>query len=121
VGGDTQAPKIVVPAKDKTLQLGRDGVVKFALGPFAEDVTGEVVFTTGAKARAAAARRLGGATFSARAGRPVVVRLRLSRSTRALVTRRHKLAVTAAITVRDAAGNAAHSTYRLVLRPRRRR
>jgi hypothetical protein len=121
---DVIAPRIVLPAADRSLTVSVTGVLQFGVGPFEEDVSGSVAFTAGpgagGRAAVAAARlRLGTKSFRAPRGRRVVVRVKLPRRALAQLRRRRRLTATAAITARDTAGNIARSSYRFSIRLRR--
>lgn len=134
--GDRRGPDVRVPRSSRSATASRAGVVSFALGPFSEPVSGILVLQTAARGRASAAaargrrggraRRarpvaLGSRSFSAAAGRRVVVTIRLTRAAKALL-RRGPISALAVLTVRDALGNATVVRYAVKIRaPRRRR
>lgn len=108
---DTTAPRLSVAAHRRALTVTRAGVVDVLVGMLQEDASGTLAL------RAPAV--LGRTSFTAPAGHPVVVRVRLSRSGSAALRRRHRLAVRATVTLRDAAGNASATTFALALKPAR--
>ena len=109
---DTTGPVVVIPAGLKTL-AARSGVVLFRYGAALEDSTGVISLKSGST--------LGTARFTAVKGRVIVVRIKLSAKARKTLAKRGKLKVQAAITVRDAAGNATMKTYKLTLKAAKRK
>jgi hypothetical protein len=61
-------------------------------------------------------KTLGTARFTALKGRVIVIRIKLSAKAKKTLAKRGKLKVQAAITVRDAAGNATVKTYKFTLK-----
>lgn len=127
---DTSGPTVSVPRSNRTATASRAGVVSFALGPFAEPVSGVVALQTAVRGASASGRRrgrarrarpvaLGSRSFRAAAGRRVVVAIRLTRAARALL-RRGPISALAVVTVRDAAGHATVVRYALKIRAARR-
>ena len=94
---------VVIPAGLKTL-TARSGVVLFRYGAALEDTTGVISLKSGGT--------LGTARFTAAKGRVIVVRIKLSAKAKKTLAKRGKLKVQAAITVRDAAGNATVKIYK---------
>jgi hypothetical protein len=96
------------------LRASHRGVVTLRLAcPVATDggCTGTATLEAGA-GRAAAVRSLAGRrAFSTAAGGTETVRLRLARTARRRLARRYRLAITAAVTARDGAGNEATSRH----------
>ena len=104
---DTTGPVVVIPGSLKTL-TARSGVVLFRYGAALEDTTGVISLKSGGT--------LGSARFTAVTGRVIVVRIKLSAKAKKTLAKRGKLKVQAAITARDAAGNATVKIYKFTLK-----
>ena len=103
---DTTGPAVTIPRANRRVSATSSGVVSFRLGPFAEPVKGTVSLTTAGKALAAAkAQALGSKAFTAAKGKQVTVKVKLSKTGKALVKKRKTVKATVTVTVRDAAGN----------------
>jgi hypothetical protein len=108
---------LVIGLKTTIVTASPSGVVSFPLEPLPARATG--VLSVRVRRHAAAGTttvRLGRATFTVRAGRPVVVRVPLNRRGRALLQGSRRVKVRARITVRDAAGHVATALFRVVIR-----
>ena len=111
--GDTHAPAFVFPHAERVIRASRRGVIRFAIGPVDEDSSGMLSLRSHGRA-------LGTRSFTVAAGSTALVRIRLGRSARSRLALRGRLRIRVAITLRDAAGNAATAGYRFtLLAPRR--
>jgi hypothetical protein len=105
---DATAPRLAIAAHRRALSASRAGLARVRLGTLDEDASGTLELRAGGIV-------LGRAPFTARAGRAIVVRVPLSRKGFAALRRRSRLAVRAAVTVRDAAGNASATAFGFTL------
>jgi hypothetical protein len=120
---DTTGPAIVIPSRNRTLTASRTGVITFRVGPVAEDGTGVVTLRSAKKVTTSrkAVLGLGTKSFQVLKERTAVVKIRMSKKARKLVTKRKRLAARALISLRDARGNLTTRTYRLTVKAPKRK
>ncbi len=121
---DTTAPRVVI-GRIRTVRLTRRGSFGFPLGPFDENVTGTISYSTASRVRPRRGARprvlrLGTVSYTAALNRAVRVTRRLTTSNFRIVRRLRRVRVTATVTARDQARNSARQrvTFTL-LAPRR--
>lgn len=121
---DKTGPTVVIPSSDKTLTES-GGKFSFTVGPFPEDVTGDIGARSQPVAGSVAASRKKGKKlviklstqhFQAKAGVKAVVTFKLSRKARKLLAKRKRIHMTATLTVRDKLGNPTVKTFSFTLK-----
>jgi hypothetical protein len=93
----SSGPALKVALKSTRLKASRKGVVKVALKPFAQAVTGAVTLRRGGK-------KLGRASFKAPSGKAVTVAVKLNKAARRALERHRSLPVTVTATATATAG-----------------
>ena len=121
---DTTAPRVVI-GRVRTVRLTRRGSFAFPLGPFDENVTGTISYSTASPVRPRRGARprvlrLGTVSYTAARNRAVRVTRRVTTSNFRIVRRLRRVRVTATVTALDQARNSARQrvTFTL-LAPRR--
>lgn len=121
-GGTTpRGPAFSIPAKNKTLRASSGGVVGFRLGAFSSAVTGSVSLQSAGKVSAAAKRKVlvfGAATFKAKKGKALTVKVKLAKKGRAYLKKRKRVKAVAVVTAKVAGGGVTTKRYAFTLTSR---
>jgi probable HAF family extracellular repeat protein len=119
-----KGPAFSIPSKNKTLSSSAGGVVGFGLAAFSAPATGTITLQTAGKVKASAKASvlaLGKATFTAKKGKALTVKIKLAKKARALLKKQRTIKAVAVVTAKIATGGVTTKRYTLTIKAPRRR